>query len=104
MPDSTELSCCQQVLRQVLIDWSFGCSIDRVIGWMVVHSCSYVLLLLEQHCLSCSGALALQGFTVLHDGYSKGQIEAGLKVTRQFLPPCTNRSGSVLTACLLAQT
>ncbi len=35
----------------------------------------------------------LQGFTVQHDGYSKTQNEAGLKVTRQYLPPCTNRLG-----------
>lgn len=34
---------------------------------------------------------AHKGFTVQHDGYSKTQNEAGLKVTRQYLPPCTNR-------------
>lgn len=34
---------------------------------------------------------AHQGFMVEHDGYSKPTQEGGLRVTRQFQPPCTNR-------------
>ncbi|KAL3144028.1 hypothetical protein ABBQ32_003832 [Trebouxia sp. C0010 RCD-2024] len=32
-----------------------------------------------------------QGFLVTHDGYSKKQQAAGLKVSRKFTPPCTTR-------------
>lgn len=33
----------------------------------------------------------VQGFLVTHDGYSKKQQAAGLKVLRKFTPPCTTR-------------
>ena len=58
---------------------------------------------LYQCSLICS-VFVVQGFVVTHDGYSKTQQAAQLKVSRKFSPPCTTRQApqALVTLQLLA--